>query len=149
MESHDRVNVNAFGPSATRYGFGVDPFYGGTPGTFPGEPGRPLTPNAFNLGDTTTDPNAGAVTLSVTPSWTAIAGGYGAMLVGGGLTGYLASGTQRGALTGALVHVSLFSFGSALAARGRLGTPYLVGFAGVGLAAAAGVAYLFTRRRKR
>jgi len=145
MERHDRVNVNAFGPDAARYGWGVDPFYGGTPTTFPGEPGTPRTPNDFALGDTPTD---APVAITITPSWGAILGGYAAMSAGGALTGYLAAGTQRGALTGALVHVSLFSFGSALAARGRLDTPYLVGFAGVGLAAAAGVAYLFMRRRR-
>ena len=142
---HDRVNVDAFGPSATRGDWGVDPFYGGTPTTFPGSPGTARTPHEFALGETPTDV---PVTLTITPSWLAIAGGYAAMSAGGALTGYLASGTKRGAITGALVHVTLFSFGSALAARGRLDTPYLVGFAGVGLAAAAGVAYFFTRRRR-
>jgi len=146
-ERHDRVNTNAFGPSATRYGWGVDAFYGGTPGTHPGEAGTPRTPNEFALGDTPA--TAPDVAISITPSWTAIAGGYAAMSAGGALTGYLASGTKRGALTGALVHVSLFSFGSALAARGRLDTPYLLGFAGIGAAAAAGVAYLFMRRTRR
>jgi hypothetical protein len=76
--------------------------------------------------------------------------GYAGMVAGGALTGYVASGGEmRGALSGALVHTALFSFGYAFIGRDRFPTSATVGFATAGLAAAVAVGYLFTGTRKK
>lgn len=143
-----RVNMAAFGPAQTTPVWGA-PFYpAGTPQrTVPGTPEPPL---GMGLGDAASDAAAAAGAQLAGPTLTSVAAGYGGVAVGGALTGYLASGGRGiGAGIGALVHATLLSFGYAFVGRARFPTAWTAGFTVAGVAAAAGVGYLFLRARKR
>jgi hypothetical protein len=70
------------------------------------------------------------------------------VIAGGGATGYIAAGTGRGALTGALVHVGLFGLvGAVLGSDGRLTMAERVVYGSVGLGGVVGAGYLWMTRR--
>jgi len=73
--------------------------------------------------------------------------GYVGVILGGSVTGYLASGSKRGAFTGALVHVAFYGLTGATLGGGRLTTMERVSYGGLGLVAAASAGYLWMNRR--
>ena len=68
---------------------------------------------------------------------------FAAVGAGGALTGYLAAGSAKGALIGALVHAGLFGLVGAVFAAQRLETAERVAYGAVGLGAIVGAGYLF------
>lgn len=143
-----RVNTTAFGPAQTTPVWGNMFVQSGTPSTH--DPMITRAPLGMGLGDAASDAAAAASASLAAPSLTSVAAGYGGVAVGGAITGYLASGGKPiGAGIGALVHATLLSFGYAFVGRTRFPTAWTIGFAGAGLAAAAGVGYLFLKARRR
>lgn len=90
--------------------------------------------------------------LAVATTWPKpVKHGLAFVAVGGGgaLTGYLASGTAKGAFIGALVHAALFGLVGAVFGTGRLDSSERVAYGAVGLGAAVGAGYLFYIGRRR
>lgn len=74
--------------------------------------------------------------------------GFGGVAAGGAVTGYLASGTMKGAAIGSLVHVALFGLAGAIFGVGRLTGAERGVYGVLGLGAAGGAGYLFYTRRR-
>lgn len=74
----------------------------------------------------------------------------GGVVLGGAATGYLASGSRRGAAIGAMVHVALFgTVGALFGSSGRLSAGERVFYGILGLGAGSGAGYLFWAHRRR